>query len=660
MVSKEKSENTAFSIWHTRFVCLLLIVAILIAYRQVGGHDFVSFDDGKYITDNLHVKAGLSLESIKWALTATYASNWHPLTWLSHMLDVQLFGMNPGRHHLVSLIFHVANSLLLFLVLKRMTGAFWQSFLVAALFALHPLNVESVAWISERKNLLSTFFWFLTMWSYSFYVEKPNAARYIPVFLCLLMGLAAKPMLVTLPFVLMLLDYWPFGRLHFERSKNATLQDQPGAPIYHLLREKIPLFVLVIASCIVTFLAQHQGGAMVSVIVLPLQVRIANALISYAAYIGKMLWPVDLAFFYPLPQKLPAWEPAGACLLLLIMTLLAVKLMRRRPYFTVGWFWYLGTLVPVIGFVQVGMQAMADRYAYVPTIGLFIIVAWSLYDIAIKWRIRKIALAVAASLCSVLMVLTGLQARYWADSHTLYEHAVEVTKDNATAHYNLGTVFTQAGNTSEAIKHYSATIRIMPEHAEAHNNLGNALTSANRMAEAIDHYKQALRINPDFAEAHNNMGIALEKTGRTAEAVDHYAAALQADPNYPEAHMNLAIALADQGKVDEAINHFQQALALQPEFSKAMFHLAKLYISRGEYQEAVSLYQKMITLLPDNPAIYYNVACIRAKQDKPGESVVWLKKAVAKGFDDWEHIKIDVDLDNIRDSDPYKAFIKSH
>ena len=762
MPDKKDYKAKPFSIKWDILVCLLLFIATLLAYWQVTGHEFVRYDDDVYITENSHVKAGLTPESIRWSLTATDSGNWHPLTWLSHMLDVQLFGMNAGRHHLTNLLLHIANSLLLFLVLKRMTGASWQSFLVAALFALHPLNVESVTWVSERKNVLSTFFWILTMGSYALYVERPNAVRYIPVFLLLMLGLAAKPMLVTLPFALLLLDYWPLGRLKIG-PPFPFIDKQQRSIAFHLLLEKAPLFALIAASSFVTFLVEQSAGSVVPLGRHPLNARIANAVVSYVVYIEKMFWPSHLAVLYPHPGKLPMWQVAGACLLLLIISLLAIRVVIRHPYFAVGWLWYIGTLVPVIGLVQVGYQALADRYAYVPLIGLFMIIAWGFYEIVKKWHRRQLVLIVTAiALCSVLMTATWVQVRYWANSITLFEHALEHTDnssvmhcslgvaladqerrteairhysealridpnyvkahnnmgialknegrtdeaiyhysealrinpysaeahynlgnaladkgrldeaidhfsralqidpDDAEAHNNLGNALCHQGRLDEAVDHFSRLLQIEPDNAEAHNNLGNALTHLGRLDEAIHHYFKSLHINPGYAEVHNNLGIALAKAGRTAEAIDHYIKALHSNPNYAEAHINLGVELDNQGRIDEAIDHFQKALSLKPEFIEAMYHLAKLYISRAEYEKALSLYQKMLTFVPDNPAVYYNIACIYARQNKPEESIPWLKKAVENGFNDWNHIKTDVDLDNIRGSSDFQEFLKSH
>lgn len=726
MPYKKDLKNITPPIKHTALVCLLLVVAIVICYWQVVSYDFVGFDDDKYITNNLHVKAGLTKESLKWALTATHAGNWHPLAWLSHMLDIQLFGMDPGLHHLTNLLLHIANSLLLLLVLKRITGAFWRSCLVASLFALHPLNVESVAWISERKNVLSTLFGILALGGYSMYVEHPNTLRYMFVFLLLFLGLAAKPMLVTLPFVLILLDYWPLGRFQLERS-GALVNKQQKSIALRLFWEKTPLFALITASCVVTFLVEQKGGTVASLKYHPLGVRIVNALVAYVAYIGKMLWPSHLVALYPCPGKPIIWQAAGAGLILLSITLLAVRAINHHPYFTVGWLWYLGTLVPVIGLVQVGSQAMADRYTYVPLVGLFILMAWGLHAIVTRLNIRRLYIGIAALVLGpVLMSTTWLQVRSWSNSITLFEHALAYTDNNYIMHYNLAKILKTNGRADEAAHHYYEALRINPSDvktyynlgnllascgrhqeaiscflsalqidsndAEIHNNLGNSLQHLGRLDEAIRHYSEALRINSAYTEAHNNLGNILSNQGRLDEAIRHYAAALQIDPNHAEAHNNLGVVLAEsnrsdeavyhyfealrlnpgyvaahmnlgaemnkQGRMDEAVSHYQKALTLQPKLPEAMYHLAKLYIDRSEYKKALSLYQKMIILLPDNSAVYYNIACIYASQNKPGESVAWLTKAVAKGFDNWEHIKADKDLDIIRSSIQYKAFIK--
>jgi protein O-mannosyl-transferase len=830
-MTKINNRRKEFIIKHRNIlVCLFLVMATLAVYWQVQNFHFVNFDDGKYIYENHHVQEGLTLKSITWAFTTFHASNWHPLTWLSHMLDYQFYGMNPGWHHLTNLFFHIANTLLLFFVFRKMTGSLWQSAFIAALFALHPLHVESVVWVSERKDVLSTFFWMLTMWSYIWYVENPVAYRYVLVFLFFAIGLMSKPMLVTLPFVLLLLDYYPLNRFKFQPS-DGSANSQQRSNTLRLTLEKTPLFALAAMSSAITFYAQKKGGAVTSLEMYPFKVRIANALVSYVTYIGKMIYPSKLAVLYPHPGMLPWWEIAGACFLLVSISLLAIRVVKQSPYFAVGWLWYLGTLVPVIGLVQVGSQSMADRYTYVPLIGLFIIVACGVPELVKQWRYRKIGLTTLATVfLTILMAMTWKQVGYWENGITLFEHALKVTSNNHVAHNNLGLAldkqghtaeaiehYLQAlrikpdleeahnnlglaldkqGHTAEAIEHYLQALRIKPDYAKAHNNLGLALDKQGHTAEAIEHYSQALRIKPDFAEAHYNLGLALDKQGHTAEAIEHYLQALRIKPDFAEAHYNLGLALKDEGRTDEAIDHYlqalrikpdyaeahynmgnvlymqkrideaidhyllalrikpdytethnnlglalkdegrtdeaidhylqalrikpdyekaqynlnevlassreidrnidkignalkykpndpflnyilgnlykingksdkaieyyQKALSFKPDFIEAMYDLAKLFIIKMEYEKALSLYQKMIGILPDHAAVYYNIACIYARQNKPEKSISWLKKAVENGFDDWNHIKTDIDLKNIRGSSCYKEFIKGH
>ncbi len=434
-------------------ISLLLSIITFMAYWQVTHCDFTTFDDPMYVTENSHIQDGLTVEGIIWAFTTGHAADWQPLTCISHMADVQLFGLQPGWHHLTNLLFHLASTLLLFLVLHRMTKALWQSAFVAALFALHPLHVESVAWVAERKGVLSTFFWMLTMGTYVSYVARPGLTRYLALLLCFALGLMAKPMLVTLPFVLLLLDYWPLQRLEQkelpqevlkplsrDKKKGKSTPPPVKAPVQPvgrwplirpLLTEKIPLFVLAVLSSIVTYLAQYHGGAVGSLEVLPLGARIANAFVSYTAYMVKTLWPTNLAVFYPHPGSWPLWQVLGSVVLLLAITALVIRGAKKRPYAAVGWLWYVGTLVPVTGLVQVGSHAMADRYTYIPLVGLFIIVAWGVPELLKKWPYRKEALIALSALCLLcLFLVTWRQVGYWRNSIALYDHALEVIGRN--------------------------------------------------------------------------------------------------------------------------------------------------------------------------------------------------------------------------------------
>jgi len=485
--------------------CLFLVMVTLAVYRQVQHFDFV-FDDFLYIVENRHVQDGLTLDSVIWACTTTHAGNWHPLTWLSHMLDFKIYGLNAGGHHLISLFFHIANTLLLFVVFNKMTGDFRQSGFVAVLFALHPLHVESVAWVAERKDVLSTFFWLLTMLSYIWYVKRPEVSKYLLVILFFALGLLAKPMLVTLPFVLLLLDYWPLCRYQVGQSGCFEGQAQQKQPALGLVWEKIPFFVLATISCVVTFLAQKHEGYVRSLDVLPLTVRIANALVSYVKYIGKMIWPTKMAVLYPHPGVFPWWKIAGAFLLLLSISLLIIRGIKQNPCFAVGWLWYLGTFVPVIGLVQVGSQSMADRYTYVPFIGLFIIIAWGVTAILASRPYSTIGLAALAIIClPVLMALTGKQLGYWENNITLFEHTLEITSNNYLSHYNLGSALEKQGRTEEAIEHYLKALRIRPGYVDAYNNLGVSLFSKRDVKGAIASFREALRIKPDYSRAKNNL-----------------------------------------------------------------------------------------------------------------------------------------------------------
>jgi tetratricopeptide (TPR) repeat protein len=561
----------------TLCISLVLIIVILAVFWQVRNHEFITFDDDQYVTNNPHVKSGLTLSGTIWALVAMHSNNWHPLTWLSHMLDCELYGLNPGGHHLTNLLIHIANTLLLFLVLKRMTGALWRSSFVAALFALHPLHVESVAWVAERKDVLSTFFWMLTMETYLRYVNCPRFHRYLLVLLCFAMGLLSKPMLVTLPFVLLLLDYWPLGRFrlgqlrsnrNISTQKSLNLSDQRSSAL-HLVLEKTPFFALSAVSSILTFFAQHR--IVKSLEFFPLETRIANALVSYVSYIGKMIWPNRLGFFYPYPDKVAIWQITGAALLLVSVSVLVIRASHKRPYLGMGWLWYLGTLVPVIGLVQVGLQAMADRYTYVPLIGLFIMIAWGIPDILEGWRHRKTVFAVSAGLLfSVLAIVTWAQVQCWQNSITLYKHTLEVTSKNSLIQYNFGVVLLRQGRNSDAITHLSESLRIDPNRAETHNNLGVALARQGKIQEAMVHYTEALRIKPDYAEAYGNIGNSLVQQGRIEEALAHYKKALRIKPNFADAHYSLAVAYLMIGNRGAAMEEYEVLKKIQPDLANTL------------------------------------------------------------------------------------------
>jgi tetratricopeptide (TPR) repeat protein len=579
-------------------ICLFLAFATAAVYWQVGGHQFINLDDDVYVYENPVVQSGLTTQGVKWAFTTFTAANWHPLTWLSHMLDVQLFGLNAGRHLYTNLVLHIINSLLLFLALRRMTGAVWRSTFVAALFALHPLHVESVAWIAERKDVLSTFFWMLTLLAYARYTERTEEwGRYLLVIAGLALGLMAKPMLVTLPFVLLLLDYWPLNRLRWKPAEGFRELFTKALP---LVREKLPLFALVAASSIVTSFAQQSGGAVKSLNRFPLPVRLSNVAVSYASYIGKMLWPGNLAVYYPYERTLATGKAIGAALLLLSITALVVYAARRRGYLLTGWLWYLGTLIPVIGLVQVGEQALADRYTYVPLIGLFLMLVWGAADLMKGWRLRSVATALAAGvLVVVLCVMTWRQLGYWRDSITLYEHTLNVTANNYVIQTNLGYALSKAGRRTEGIEHLNEALRIEPYFFEAHNSLGAALTEEKRLDEALEHFEIALRIQPDVAKVHSNMGAALGMMGKLDEAAVHLNEALRIDPSYPNTHLNLGIILLRQGKNTEAAQRLAEALRLQPDSPEAHNAYGFALQTQGQLTAAIEHFKVALRLNPN-------------------------------------------------------------
>jgi tetratricopeptide (TPR) repeat protein len=474
---------------------------ILVLFWQVQYHEFINYDDYEYVIDNPNVRYGFSIKGLAWAFTTDYAANWHPLTWLSHMLDCELYGLNPRGHHLNSLILHIINTLLLFMVLKKMTGALWRSAFVAALFAFHPLHVESVAWIAERKDVLSTFFCMLTMWAYARYLEKPGKINYLVSLIFFILGLMTKPMLVTLPFVLLVLDYWPFERFQFKK-----INDYKGwQQLFRLIVEKSPFFIFSALSSIITYSIQNKWGAISHSI--PFDDRLVNALSSYIGYIFKMFFPFNLAIHYPDPFiPINWWSTFSACFFLLCSSTVFVMYSKQHPYLIFGWLWYIGTLVPVIGLIQIGTQTMADRYTYIPLTGLFIIISWGAFHATKKWRYQWIILSLFSSMTLFyIMGLTYHQLKYWENSIALFKHAIHVTSNNSLAHNNLGNALAKNGKFVEAVNHYHEALRIHPNEAVIHNNLGNVLVEQGDFKAAIFHYRRALQIKKDFKAAQYNL-----------------------------------------------------------------------------------------------------------------------------------------------------------
>jgi Tfp pilus assembly protein PilF len=585
----------------TFLICLLLAACTCALYWQVGSHDFITFDDNVYVTQNIHVLSGFTNRNVLWALTDSSTGTCHPLTWLSLMLDSQLFGVSAGAFHLTNLFFHVVNTVLLFLIFFRMTGARLRSAFVAAMFAFHPLHVESVAWAAERKDVLSTFFGFLSMWAYVRSVEQPILKKWFALSLLFFtLGLLAKPMLVTLPFVFLLLDSWPLTRT----QKNASLTWS------RLVREKIPFFALSLISCVLTFSTQQKAGAIPSIEHIPLLSRVSNASISYFEYLAKMFWPRDLAIIYPYSLHPPVWEVIKSAIFVIGVSLFALRRARIQPWLPVGWFWYLGTLIPVIGLIQVGSQAMADRYTYVPLIGLFVMIAWS---IPISWENRSkppwvigVTMAGVAALAGSATV-SWFQIQNWQDSVTLFEHALEVTSDNPVAESSLGFAFVRQGKLQDAIAHYNAALRINPNYAQAHNNLGAALNAQKKTGEAVDQFSEALRIRPDYIDARNNLALVLADQGKTEEAIQQFQEALRTHPDSAQVHDNLANTLVDEGKLAEAVDHYREALKINPDFADVHNNLGAVLAGQGKFQEAILQYTESLQINPNSAVARRNL-----------------------------------------------------
>ncbi len=627
-------------------IYLFLTVITIIGFRQVSQCNFINFDDPLYVTENIHIQNGITMEAIRWAFTTGHAAYWHPLTWLSHMLDVQLFGLNPRWHHLTNLLFHIANTLLVFFVFNRMTKAPYKSAFVAVLFAIHPLHVESVAWVAERKDVLSTFFWMLTMAAYIHYVEHPRLGSYLAVLTCFALGLMAKPMLVTLPFVLLLLDYWPLRR--FEESGKVTGRGvAQSSALGPLLVEKIPLFALAALACIVIFIAQLKGGAVAPLQTTPLSVRVANACISYVIYIEKTILPADLAIFYPHPGFLPIWQVAGAAVLLGAVTFAVILLGKKHPCLPLGWLWYAGTLVPVIGIVQVGSQAMADRFTYIPLIGLFIMAAWGIPELLGKWPYRKEALfASSVLILPCFLIATCSQVRYWRNNITLYDHALEVTSRNDFIHSNRGDAYYNLGNYRQAIEDYDRAIEINPKLAEAYNNRGAAYDKLGNRAQAISDFGRAVDINPNYADAYNARGLAYAALGRDREAISDFDKAIGINPQYADAYNNRGVAYARLGNSNQAIFDYDNAIEINPQNAEVYSNRGIAYGNRGNHRRAIEDFDRAIEISPGHTDAYFNrcVAedklgnhsqaiqdCDKAIEIDPGNPEAYFNRGVAYG-----------------------------
>lgn len=594
-------------------VYILLFLAIFAVYSQVRHFDFVNFDDPEYISGNNHVRAGLTWGGLKWAFTSTTAANWFPLTWISNMAGYQLFGPASGWHHLINVLFHAFASLLLLAALKRMTGALWPSAFVAFVFALHPLHVESVAWVAERKDVLCAFFWCLTMWCYARYVERPSAVRYGFVLLAFSGGLMSKSMIVTLPLVLLLLDVWPLRR---------TWR-------LALVREKLPLFGLAAGVSLLTFLSQRQGHAVRSLTSLPVGTRLANAVVTYVVYIRRMLWPAKLAVYYPYSHNLPAWLVLAAGAGLAGVTVLGVRWFRRYPYFAVGWFWYLGSLLPVIGLIQVGGQSSADRYTYLPTIGLTIILAWGAVDLLTRYpRAWRVAAGAAIAAVAICLVLTAMQVSYWANSGSLFLHAVEATKDNYIAENNLADYYLTQMRTEEARAPVLDALRLNPYYPEAHVNLATILRRSGQMSQSEEQYLEALRIQPINVEALAGYGALLLQEGRAGDALREFTRVVELRPEDADAHYDLGRVLAAMGHSDQATGEFSESIRLRPENADAHHSLGVALAGRGRFNEALAEFAAESRLRPGDASIHNYMGMLLASVGRLDEAIAQYSEAL--------------------------------
>lgn len=611
------SHRFSSSIW----IYLLLLAGIFAVYGQTISYDFVNYDDPVYVTEP-HVRAGLTLSGVMWAFTSGYAENSFPLTWISHMLDWQLFGARSGLHHLVSVAIHAMSALVLFAFLKRATGAVGRSAFVAFVFALHPLHVESVAWITERKDVLCVLFWMLALWAYAAYCERQSIARYALVVALFCCGLMSKPLMVTFPFVALLMDWWPLRR--FARQ-----------PARRLFFEKLPLIGLTLCASVGAYVAQQHQGAIAAVAQLPIALRIGNAFMSYVLYLRDFVWPSNLAAFYPYLER-PVWMPLAAALAVAGATALAARSVRQRPYIAVGWFWYLGTLIPAIGLVQAGPQSRADRHTYISFIGIAIIVAWGATELFEKrgWNRRWLA-AAAVGWCAAWAVVAWIDVQYWRNSVALFAHALEVTEENYVAYNNLGVALRQDGKTREAIDDFEHAVAILPENAQAQDNLGEALTEEGSIDEAAPHLREAVRLRPGFAKAHVDLGALLLRSGRMGEAESQYRVAIQIQPTDAAAQYGLGGVLMSQGRKQEALTHLQQALPLlitevemNPEGVDGLYNLGTLYGILGRTDEAIPEFSRAISLRPGDAQARFNLGTALASRNRLNEAADQFAEAV--------------------------------
>jgi tetratricopeptide (TPR) repeat protein len=627
----------------TILICLILAAVSLALYWPITSHEFVSYDDGIYILENPHVNTGINWANVAWAFRTGYAGNWHPLTWISHMLDVECFGLRPGWHHLVNVLFHSANTVLLFLLLNRVTSSTWRSAFVAALFGWHPLHVESVAWAAERKDVLSAFFFTLTLLAYSAYAQNQKAISeakveiqnsksetnsksgvrtscYLLALACFALGLLSKPMLVTTPFLMLLLDLWPLRRLQPAAS---TLQTQttslgyPNVPLVRLLLEKLPFFALTIASCIATFIAQKRGGAVVSLKALSFGERLENATVAYGVYLVKTFWPAKLSILYPLRADVSIVAVIASSVILLSITVWTLWRVRSSPHLAVGWFWYLGMLVPVIGLVQVGMQQMADRYTYLPIIGVFIMLVWEVPDWTTSMQRAKILGMTAVLTLLACVAATSRQLSYWQNSETLFGRAAQVTRNNYIAFSNHGQALFKQGGVEEAMAEYEKAISLEPNLDAARLGMGEALMQQGKLDDAIAQFAKVVEVNPENTAARLQVGVLRGRQARYEEAVAAFSEVLRRHPDDLAAHNNLGNVLTLEGKYDEAVEHFRKAVQIRPEHASSHNNLALAYKKLGRTADAIAEYREAIRLNPQQTEAINNLAWTLATDPNP-------------------------------------------
>jgi tetratricopeptide (TPR) repeat protein len=592
-------------------VYVVLVIVTLAVFWQVKQFNFINYDDGVYVTHNSHIQSGITLDGIRWAFSTRYVSLWNPLVWLSLMFDYQLHGLNAGGYHLTNLILHVMSVLLLFWLFNRMTGAIWKSAFVAAIFALHPLHVESVAWIAERKDVLSAFFWMLTLCLYVYYTEKPVIRRYLLVLLCFTCALMSKPMVITLPIVMILLDYWPLDRLQSDKKKLSETKIAGIIPLWQL-KEKIPFFILSAVMVIITLYNPntHDMSDTRDLQHYSLISRLANAPVAFVTYLEKTFWPHNMAVFYPFSDQIPLWQVLGASLLILVISVAVIIMMKRLPYLFTGWMWYAITIAPVIGIIQISITApyaMADRYHYLPSIGLAVMMAWGIPALIKSEAIRKKLLFPAGIFfLGIISFISWNQCGYWKNSATLFYHALQVTKDNALAHHSFGLSLFKKGKIEEAIDHFNEAIRLKPDYAGAYYNRGIAYGKLGQHQRAIEGYTEAILLKPDDADAYNNRGNAYAELGQNQRAIEDYTEAIRLKPDDADAYNNRGNAYAELGQHQPAIEDYTEAIRLKPDDAKAYNFEGKVYTKLGQYQRAIADYNKAIRIKPDYADAYNN------------------------------------------------------